>query len=512
MKKITSKIMTLVMAAVIMATSVLSVSAAEKTIQLGTATRTEGYIAGVKFNHKVTTDGRDLYCLNIHKNTATNVKAKLVKNSSYIDGGVIYILKNGYPNKSFTNDKKKDYYITQTAVWWYLDKAKGGTNLGNGFKSTGSDSYNMRKYVKKLVNNAYKHRNDSIGYTDTKLELSKTGNLTLKDNYYVSDSISSTTAKNISAYNVTLNNAPTGTIVSLSNGQEFEYTKEFAVKISESFVVKVPATSITDTETTFTLEAKADGDTQYMAYEYQPVDSSMQSVALLEKKTDSAKTSMNLEISSSSVSIIKVDSVTKQPLAGAKLVLKDANGNEITSWITTINAHIIKNLANGTYTIEETEAPNGYLLNTNVTEFTITDTNRSIEVSFENAPKNVVVNITKVDQETNEALAGAVLAVKNSDGQEIARFTTTSEAYVLTDIENGTYTVEEISAPAGYIKSDDVITFTVDDEHLSHQIIFKNAKEVFVPDTASIPSILIVILGVIITGLGINYIRKNARA
>ena len=202
--------------------------------------------------------------------------------------------------------------------------------------------------------------------------------------------------------------------------------------------------------------------------------------------------------------------VTKKEVAGAKLVLKDSTGKVITSWTTTTNAHIIRNLANGEYTVEEVEAPKGYLLNKKAAKFTVSDKNRNIKVTFENAPKEVVVNITKIDQETNKALAGAVLLVKDSSGKEIARFTTTEESYVLTNIPNGTYTVEEVSAPEGYIKSNDVIKFTIDDDHLSHQIVFKNAKPTPVPDTASNSSIIFIILGIAITTMGIGYIYKHA--
>ena len=135
----------------------------------------------------------------------------------------------------------------------------------------------------------------------------------------------------------------------------------------------------------------------------------------------------------------------------------------------------------------------------------------NIEVLFENAPKESVVNIIKIDQETNAPLAGAVLVVKDANGKEVARFTTTDEAYVLSGLENGTYTVEEVSAPAGYIKSNEVIKFTIDDEHLSHQITFINAKEVIVPDTASVSSIIMGILGIVIIGIGIGFIYKNGK-
>ena len=513
MKKIAKSLLTMITAFLIMVTSMLQANAVTESIQLGTATNVNGYIAGVTFHKKVTTDGRYLYCLNIHKSVATNTKAYVVHKSNYIDGGIVYILKNGYPNKSITGDAEKDYYITQTAVWWYLDNYKGGNNLGKGFKETGSDPYNMRKYVVKLVSESANHRNDSIAISDTKLALTAiNGNsLTLNNNYYISNEIKATTAKNIGEYTVTLKNAPKGTII-VANGGESAYKNPFTVKANTSFRVKVPASSVSNIKEEIKIEANANGYDQYTAYEYVPVDSNMQNLAILEKYTSKASASVNLTIDSSRVSIAKVDSTTKKPIAGAKLVLKDSTGKVVASWTSTINAHVIRNLANGTYTIEETEAPNGYLKNTNTKTFTISNTNRDIKVSFENAPKNVVVNITKVDSETNEAIAGAVLLVKDSTGKEIARFTTTTTAYVLTDLANGTYTVEEVSAPSGYIRSTDVITFTIDDNHLSHQVIFKNAKEVPVPDTDSTTSIILLIIGVLITGLGITYIKKNANA
>ena len=136
---------------------------------------------------------------------------------------------------------------------------------------------------------------------------------------------------------------------------------------------------------------------------------------------------------------------------------------------------------------------------------------KDLKITVKNVPLKSVVSITKVDQATNAPLAGAELVVKDMKGTEIARFVSTTEAYTLTDIANGTYTVEEVSAPAGYLKSNEVITFTVDNDHLSHQITFVNAKEVVVPDTASLPSAIMILIGMIITLSGIYYISGNAK-
>ena len=333
----------------------------------------------------------------------------------------------------------------------------------------------------------------------------------LDGKYYVSSDIKASTATNVSSYNVTLTGAPRGTIVE-RNGGAIDYAGAFTVNANESFKIKVLASELNGTDLSIDVAATAKGATQYTVYEIVPKNTSMQNCALLVQFAGKdVMDTVKLNISSSKITVTKVDSVTKQPIAGAVLVLKDENGKEITRWTSEINAHIVRNLPNGKYSIVEESAPKGYLINKKATEFTITDSNRNISITIEDAPKKVVVNITKIDQETNAPLAGAVLAVKKADGTEIARFETTDQSYILTDLENGTYYVEEISAPTGYIKSDKTIQFTVDDEHLSHQIIFANAKEVFVPDTSSVSSIIMLILGIGITGLGIRFVYKNGK-
>ena len=352
MSKLVKKILTMIIAVTIIVSSFGSVNAASETIKLGDAPVTQKYIAGVSFHYKRTTGGKDLYCLNIHKNTARNTTARLVKNSPNINGGLVYILKNGYPYKSFTGDNDKDYYITQTAVWWYLDKTTGSTNLGEQFKRDGSDPYDMRKYVKSLVNAGYKHRNDQIGYSNTKLIINTTGSndMKLENDYYVSSPIKATTLKNVSSYTVTLSGAPKGTKIVKSDGSETTYEKGFAVNGKETFKIKVPSKTMktsNKTELSIKVTAKTAGELQYMAYEYQPEDSSMQNVALLEKKQQGASSELTLGIESSKVTIIKIDSNTKKAISGAKLVLKDSAGNVITRCTSTTTGHVSRNLTPG---------------------------------------------------------------------------------------------------------------------------------------------------------------------
>ena len=173
--------------------------------------------------------------------------------------------------------------------------------------------------------------------------------------------------------------------------------------------------------------------------------------------------------------------------------------------------HVIRNLPNGTYTVEEKSAPDGYEKSEEVVTFTIDDNNREQKIKFYNEAQERVVNIIKIDKSTGQPLAGAVIVVRDADGNEVARFTSTTDPYVLTGLKDGTYTVEEVEAPAGYKKSDEKISFTLDAQHLSHQITIENYPEVSVPNTNAASSILLVILGLGIIGGGIKFVQKNTK-
>ncbi len=415
----------------------------------------DGYIAGYHFGKKKNSAGGYVYCNNIHKGTPHGEKMTLVGQAP---AGIAYILSNGYPSKSITGNSDYDYYITQAAVWWYLDDTTGSNNLSKSFKTTGSDPHGLRKYVKSLVAAAKKVKS----YSTASLKVNNASSamtLSSDKNYYVSNSIG-VTAKSVSGkYSVSLSGAPSGTRI--VNASTLSDASSFAT--NEKFKVMVPVSSAKNLKTTITVNVKATGKVD-KAYEYKSSDSLVQNVygkALYPTTSNlSAKTTLNL--ATSKVSITKIDSKTKKGLAGATFVLYDNSGKQITTWTSTTGAHIIQNLPNGTYKLKETKAPAGYKISKELTTFTISDTKRNIAIKVENTLYSKV-SIIKIDSKTKVALAGAEFVLYDNSGKKITSWTSTGKAHVIQNLPNGTYTLKETKAPAGYKISKESTTFTISD-------------------------------------------------
>ena len=181
------------------------------------------------------------------------------------------------------------------------------------------------------------------------------------------------------------------------------------------------------------------------------------------------------------VEVSKKDATTSKELPGAHLVVKDTAGNVVDEWISTDEVHIIKGLKEGKYTLSETIAPEGYRLQTTTVEFEVKADGKTTKVEMLNEPmKNTVVKINKIDSETKEYVSGATLVIKDSKGNVVKEFVTDSKAFEISDLAKGTYTVSEVKAPVGYIKSNETMEFTISQDDKTIDVNFENTKEVIV--------------------------------
>lgn len=174
------------------------------------------------------------------------------------------------------------------------------------------------------------------------------------------------------------------------------------------------------------------------------------------------------------VEISKKDITNGEELRGAHLRITDTDGSVVAEWVTDGQPHRIDRLQSGEYLLTETAAPNGYKLAENV-RFVVEESGRIQKVTMYDAPVGTFT-ISKLDETSNTALAGAQLALVDGSGTVIDRWQTTGAPHVLpvltaedaagdprvhlllfsTDTTEYTYTLVEEGVPAGYLAADSI--------------------------------------------------------
>ena len=211
--------------------------------------------------------------------------------------------------------------------------------------------------------------------------------------------------------------------------------------------------------------------------------------------------------------VSKRDLTNDEELPGATLAIKDADGNTMTTWVSTNEPHRVTGLHFGDpYTLTEICAADGYALANDIVfrllQKTDVDGNPLDECEvYYLTTKNILfwkwedwvllddatvimrdditkVKISKVDITTNEELPGAELVIKDTDGIEIERWISTSEPHYVEKIPAGDYVLTEITAPNGY-KIAESINFAVLPTGEVQTVVMKDAHEDGPHDTPS---------------------------
>lgn len=164
------------------------------------------------------------------------------------------------------------------------------------------------------------------------------------------------------------------------------------------------------------------------------------------------------------LTVNKVDSITKDPIKGAKFHITYASNNtfsgeinDLGTYFTDENGQIqLSKLTDGWYRVTEMEPAAGYAIKEPATQECYIQAGTGKVLTFENVPLSALV-IKKVDADSGAVLQGAKFRVRylggtsGTGGTIIGEYTTSvNGTVVITGLKAGTYIVEEAKAPAGY--------------------------------------------------------------
>ena len=455
------------------------------------------------FPVKYTSDGTLAYCTDFQKLYPMGVK---MTNPTKVDNGLAYIIANGYKGTKadYGNDSKmKQYYITQLAIYTYLGQANPKNN---------NDVHNA---VWDLVNKAKAANNESNTKLNVSLNASNTNmKLTSDGRYFISDEITVSSNNNNAEFTIG-GSANVNTEIVDANGNKVN-----KVKNGSKVYARIPASTIQAGQSVTVSVAVNGQATKQTAYVYTPNPNKYQTIipSITYPETESAQATIKVKAAKekiqTKVKISKQDITSKEEIAGAKLKITDLNGKEIISWVSTTTPKLIKNLKPGKYYLEETQAPDGYILSTEKKEFEVKEDGTVTSIVFYNEKQETKPNkvaISKQDMTTKQELPGATLVIKDANGKEIDRWVSTNEVHYV-ELEKGTYTLTEVIAPKGYVLSTETITFTVDENgNVDKPVIMYNTKAVEVPITDANVPMIVYLIGALGMIFGFTKVLKNAK-
>lgn len=516
-------------------------------------TRLEGsdYLPGTKAEEtyfKISTsdtENKILYCTDGNKSgPVVGVEAVVPIKYCEVKTGnlgkkLAFVYENGYglyqtnytANEYLTGDWKQDYYITQVAIWYFTIPptwVKDGNNEYFDFKNGTfhGESNEITKKISKLVNDA---EAASVGGSLNLSSSSSNMNITSDQKYYISNPIKIdgkylNSKVNISITSEGLNGAFVTSNPNANSG-------ETSFNSGSNIYIKVPVGSVTSTTSKITLNATATTaiNDSSEAIECRKASSDIQPVMIFYPNNTTLTASTSVSISKLPVKISKQDITGGEEIPGANLTIKRGSV-VIKTWPSTTEAETVY-LEPGTYTLEETISPAGYIKSTNTLEFTLNSDGKVLvggkevtEVVMTNEP--IIVTISKRSITGSEELVGATLRITDKEGNIAKDFDGNDLEWVSEEkpkefhLTDGTYFLTEIIAPEGYELSDNTIEFTVtkegkvlinDKEVENNLIVFENTPEPEPVPTGDIIMYVSITLAVVALGVVVYILTKEQK-
>lgn len=416
-------------------------------------------------------DGKEYpaFCANPNKGGVENFAAK--NYDVDVDGldkdpHVWGAITNGYPYKTPAELGVKNayeaYYITKMAVWAIVHD--NYSNL-NDWKANGSQNAHVEKAMKALV--AKGRANTAVYPTWLAVNpKSTTVSVDEKDSNYISQTYTLKSNVDIKSYRVVIDgNVPAGAkVTDVSNKEKTEFSGS-----ELTFKVLIPKDSPKG-EFRVLVKGKLENksvlfgvahDEKKQDYYVSPLPSyngdSWVQLAYAPEGGDVPDTP-ETPTATTDVQILKVRKGTKEGLAGAVFKV-EIDGKTIGHYVTDKKGEIKIEKVSGTLSVTEEVPPKGYVLDeNNHKDVEIRNNDEPTVITFANE-EQAQLEVVKIDADTGDKLEGAVIRVAYDGGNDFWDLHTNASGKAsLSNLKSGTYSVKEISAPAGYLLNDTVQT------------------------------------------------------
>lgn len=148
--------------------------------------------------------------------------------------------------------------------------------------------------------------------------------------------------------------------------------------------------------------------------------------------------------------IVKIDSVTKEPVANCTFDIRSIDGTYHETLTTDGAGRIfLENMTPGSYEVKETAVPKGYNLNPEKQTVELT-AGGTFTLTFENVPKTDFT-LFKHDS-NNHPIAGVTFEISKKGGKSLGHFTTDGQGKLtVPNLEPGIYVAVETDCPDDYI-------------------------------------------------------------
>lgn len=414
-------------------------------------------------------DGREYpaFCANPNKGGVENFAAKnydvdvdRLDKDPHVWGAIT----NGYPYKTPAELGVKNayeaYYITKMAVWAIVHD--NYSNL-NDWKANGSQNNHVEKAMKALV--AKGRANTAVYPTWLAVNpKSTTVSVDEKDSNYISQTYTLKSNVDIKSYRVVIDgNVPAGAkVTDMSNKEKTEFSGS-----ELTFKVLIPKDSPKG-EFRVLVKGKLENksvlfgvahDEKKQNYYVSPLPSyNGDSWVQLAYAPEGGDVPDTPETPTTDVQILKVKKGTKEGLAGAVFKV-EIDEKTIGHYVTDKNGEIKIEKVSGTLSVTEEVPPKGYVLDeNNHKDVEIRNNDEPTVITFANE-EQAQLEVVKLDADTGDKLEGAVIRVAYDGGNDFWDLHTNASGKAsLSNLKSGTYSVKEISAPAGYLLNDTVQT------------------------------------------------------